>query len=110
MGVEADDRINIVLKEDGHHHVPGLTIRNRLAAVDIQQFQIMGILHDIEPGVIRSFTRHNPRVTDAIPIKHLGTALGGGERLSAFASQMAADHTHGNIFAWHHIIGASHVR
>ena len=99
MGIEADNRIEVVLEETGHHHVADCAVSHDLAGVDIADFKILGVLHHIEAIAVGTFTRDDAGVAHAVPVKTGRATPGLRDRVLVFPAHLAGDHPNRNIDA-----------
>ena len=76
MGVKADDGIDIVLEQHGADHIAVAAVRYGQARVDVTNFQILGVFHDVKALFFRPLTGDQAGITDAVPIINTGPAPG----------------------------------
>ena len=109
MGVEADDRVDVVLVQAGHHHVADFAIGHDLAIVDAEDFHVLGIFHQVQAILVRALAGNRTGVTDAVPVIQLHPAPGRRQRLARFTAQVATDHPHRDVLARFQALLAGHV-
>ncbi|MNS89597.1 hypothetical protein D3C72_1236140 [compost metagenome] len=102
MGVEADDRIEVVLEQAGADHVADpcsfwAAVFDHLAGVDVADLQILGVFLNIEAVAVRAFGGDQAGVAHAVPVETLRPAPGLAQSRLVLAPHVARDHPHRDV-------------
>ena len=109
MGVEADDGIDVVLEQAGANHVALAAGRHGLAAVDVQQLQVVGVLHDIQAVLVGTLPGDDAGVAHAVPIEAIRPAPEFRQQSLVPAPHLAAQQAHGDVPANGHALRRRHL-